>query len=84
MNLVEKVKQFQGNYAFVRWMNAEEYGKSKYVGSDFIQFDIVNISTMEYFETVFIKSSLILEVTVGGADIARIIAEVSSKLPEVY
>lgn len=65
---------------FLRWATAEEYGKLKYVGYDFVEFDIINLETMEFRETVLINSQLILEAMVGGADIARIIAEVSSKL----
>ena len=35
---------------------------------------------MNYQETMLIYAPLILEVSIGGADIARIIAEVSSKI----
>lgn len=35
---------------------------------------------MEYSETVLIHSPLILEVAIGGADVQRIVAEVSSKI----
>lgn len=83
MRLIQKLKQFERQYMFIRWATAEEYGKLKYVGYDFIEFDIINIETMEYVETVLINNQLILEVMVGGADIARIVAEVSSKLPSV-
>ena len=44
------------------------------------EFNIIDIDTMEYRETVLIHSPLILEVAIGGADIARIVAEVSSKI----
>ena len=82
MKLLKKLKEFEGNYAFIRWVNSEEYGKISYVGNDFIQFDIINVADMEYLETAFIKDSLILEVLIGGSDISRIIAEVSSKLTD--
>lgn len=82
MRLLNKLKEFEGNYAFIRWVNSEEYGKISYVGSDFVQFDIINVADMEYLETAFIKDSLILEVLIGGSDISRIIAEVSSKLTD--
>lgn len=81
MRLIQKLKQFERQYMFLRWATAEEYGKLKYVGHDFVEFDVINIETMEYVETVLINNQLILEVMVGGADIARIVAEVSSKLP---
>ena len=81
MKLIQKLKQFERQYMFIRWATAEEYGKLKYVGSDFVEFEVIDIHTMEYVETVLINTQLILEVMVGGADISRIIAEVSSKLP---
>lgn len=83
MRLIQKLKQFERQYVFIRWATAEEYGKLKYVGSDFIEFEVINVETMEYVETVLINTQLILEVMIGGADIARIVAEVSSKLPSV-
>lgn len=81
MKLIQKLKQFERQYVFLRWATAEEYGKLKYVGSDFVEFDVINVETMEYVETILINSQLILEIIIGGADISRIIAEVSSKLP---
>lgn len=83
MRLVQKLKQFERQYMFLRWATAGEYGRLKYVGSDFVEFEIIDIDTMEYLETVLINNQLILEVMVGGADISRIVAEVSSKLPSV-
>ncbi len=83
MRLIQKLKQFERQYVFIRWATAEEYGKLKYVGRDFIEFDVINTETMEYVETVLINSQMVLEVMIGGADIARIIAEVSSKLPSI-
>lgn len=81
MRLIQKLKQFERQYVFIRWATAEEYGKLKYVGSDFVEFEVINVETMEYVETVLINTQLILEVIIGGADISRIIAEVSSRLP---
>ena len=80
MNLVEKLKGYENQYMFIKWATGGEYGKLIYVGSDFIEFNIINVDTMEYSETVFIQASLILEVTIGGADVQRILAEVSSKM----
>jgi hypothetical protein len=37
---------------------------------------------MEYRETVMINSQLVLEVVFGGADVNRIVAEISSSLPD--
>ena len=51
-----------------------------YVGEDFVEFNIIDIETMKYKETILLYAPLILEVSIGGADIARIIAEVSSQM----
>lgn len=81
MRFIQKLKQFERQYLFLHWATAEEYGKLKYVGSDFLEFDVIDVDTMEYRETVLINSQLVLEAVVGGADISRIVAEVSSQLP---
>lgn len=81
MRFIQKLKQFERQYLFLRWATAEEYGKLKYVGQDFIEFEVIDVDSMEYRETVLINSQLIMEAMVGGADISRIVAEVSSKLP---
>ena len=83
MRLLQKLKQFERQYLFLRWATAEEYGRLKYVGSDFIEFEVIDIDTMEYSETILINNQLILEAVIGGSDISRIVAEVSSKLPSV-
>lgn len=80
MRLIEKLKEFEQKYMFIRWATGGEYGKLVYAGDDFIEFDIINIDTMEYSETVLIHSPLILEVSIGGADVSRIVAEISSKV----
>ncbi|HIS82297.1 hypothetical protein KID03_05620 [bacterium] len=80
MRLIEKLKEFEQQYMFIRWATGSEYGKLIYAGDDFVEFDVINIETMEYAETVFIHSPLILEVAIGGADISRIVAEMSSKI----
>ena len=80
MRLTEKLKELENQYMFIRWATGGEYGKLVYAGEDFIEFNIIDVDTMEYSETVLIHSPLILEVALGGSDIARIIAEVSSKI----
>lgn len=80
MRLVEKLKEYENQYIFVRWATGGEYGKLMYVGEDFIEFNIIDVETMNYKETVLIYAPLILEVSIGGADIARIVAEVSSQI----
>ncbi len=80
MRLIEKLKEYENQYMFIKWATGREYGKLVYAGEDFIEFDIVDVDTMEFSETVLIQSPLILEVSIGGADIARIVAEISSLL----
>lgn len=81
MRLVEKLKEYENQYMFIKWATGGEYGKLITAGDDFVEFDVINIDTMAYSETVLIHAPLILEVAIGGADVQRIIAEVSSKLP---
>ena len=81
MRLVEKLREFENQYMYVKWATGGEYGKLISTGDDYIELDVINVDTMEYAETIIIYSPLILEVAIGGADIHRIVAEVSSKLP---
>lgn len=80
MRLIDKLKGLENKYLFIRWAMGGEYGKLRYVGEDYIEFDVVDIETMSCHETLLISSSLILEVAIGGADISRIVAEISSNL----
>lgn len=80
MKLINRLKIFEQKYVFLRWATGAEYGKITYVGDDYVEFNIIDVDTMEYRETVIINSSLILETIFGGPDIARIIAEISSMI----
>ncbi len=80
MRLVEKLKDFENQYMFIKWATGGEYGKLIYAGEDFIEFNVIDVDTMDYSETVLIHAPLILEVAIGGADVQRIVAEVSSKI----
>lgn len=80
MKLVEKLKEYENQYLFIKWATGGEYGKLMYAGDDFIEFNIIDVDTMSYRETMLIYAPLILEVSIGGADIARIVAEVSSQM----
>ena len=82
MKLVNRLKVFEQKYVNLRWATGAEYGKVVYVGDDYIEFNIIDMDTMEYRETTIINSSLILEAIFGGPDIARIVAEISSMLPD--
>ena len=80
MNLLNRMKEFEGQYVFLRWATGAEYGKVILVGDDFIEFNIIDVYTMEYRETVIVNSSLILEAIYGGSDVSRILAEISSMI----
>lgn len=80
MKLINRLKIFEQKYVFLRWATGAEYGKVIYAGDDFVEFNIIDIDTMEYRETVIINSQLILEVVFGGPDVSRIVAEISSML----
>lgn len=79
MKMLEKLKEYENQYVFMRWATGGEYGKLMFVGEDFVEFNIIDIDTMSYKETMVIYFPLILEVAIGGADIARIVAELSLK-----
>ena len=80
MRLVEKLKEYENQYMFIKWATGGEFGKLIYAGEDFIEFNVIDVDTMDYSETVLIHAPLILEVAIGGADVQRIVAEVSSKI----
>ena len=79
MRMLERLKKFEKQYMFLRWVSGNEYGKLEFVGDDFIEFSVVDVDSMEYRETLLINSQLILEVAFGGADVSRIVAEISSQ-----
>lgn len=83
MRLIQKLKALEKAVVFLRWATDAEFGKIKYVGEDFIEFDILDMDTMEYTETVLINSQLILEVMISGFEISRVIAEMSAKISAV-
>lgn len=80
MKLINRLKSFEQKYVFLRWATGAEYGKIAYVGEDYIEFNIIDVDTMEYRETTVINSQLILEMIFGGSDISRMIAEISSMI----
>ena len=82
MKLINRLKMFEQQYVFLRWATGAEYGKLTYIGEDYVEFNIIDVDTMEYRETVIINSQLILEVVFGGADVSRILAEISAMMPE--
>lgn len=82
MKLLDRMKVFEHQYVFLRWATGAEYGKINYVGEDYVEFNIIDVDSMEYRETVIINSQLILEAVFGGPDISRIVAEISSMISE--
>ena len=82
MRLINRLKVFEHKYVFLRWATGAEYGKIEFVGDDYIEFNVLDPDTMEYRETVMINSQLVLEVIFGGADISRIVAEISAMQSE--
>lgn len=80
MLLVNKLKQFEQQIVFLKWTSASEFVKIKYVGHDFIEFDIINADTLEYEETILLNPDLILEVITSSIEIGRVIAGLSQKL----
>lgn len=82
MKLINRLKVFEQKYVFLRWATGAEYGKLVYVGEDYVEFNIIDVDTMEYRETTIINASLILEAIFGGPDLSRIVAEISSLLSD--
>ena len=80
MKLTEKLKEYEQQFMYIRWLTGGEYGKLLSAGDDYIEFEIINPDSMDFTETVIIQSGLVLEVSIGGSDIARIVAEISSKI----
>ena len=81
MRLADKLKLFERQLVFMKWGASEGYGRINYVGSDFLEFEILYADTLEYSDKILINMQLILEVVIKGSDIARILAEYSASLP---
>lgn len=80
--MIQKLKGLEKAVVFLRWATDAQFGRLKYVGEDFIEFEILDTNSMEYSEIVLINSQLILEVIVSGYDVARIIAEIAVNITE--
>lgn len=80
MRMIQKLKSLEKAVVFLRWVTDAQFGKIKYVGEDFIEFEVLDTDSMEYTETVLINSQLILEAIVSGYEVARIIAEIAVNL----
>ena len=77
MRMIQKLKGLEKAVVFLRWATDAQFGRIKYVGDDFIEFEVLDTDSVEYTETVLINSQLILEVIISGYEVARMIAEIS-------
>jgi hypothetical protein len=80
MFLMQKLKALEKQIMFIRWVTGEAYGKLQYVGNDFIEFTVIG-PDHEYGESIYLRPQLLLEVVVGGNEVAKIVAELSHNLP---
>lgn len=83
MNLVQKLKSYERKIVFARWEDTAEYGRIKYVGQDFIEFEIIDRDDLEYKEIVLINPNLLFEVVIESPDLDRVVVELCSNLPSV-
>lgn len=81
MRMVHKLKSYERAIVFMRWASDEEFGRIKYVGDDFVEFEILDMDEMSFTDTILINSQLILEVVVSGYEISKVKAEISASLP---
>ena len=80
MRMIQKLKALEKAIVFLRWATDAEFGRIKYVGEDFIEFEILDPETMEFKESFLINSQLILEVMISGYELSKLVAEVSVNL----
>jgi len=81
MNLIQKLKSFERKIVFMKWDETEEYGRIKYVGHDFIEFEIIDRGDLDYREIVLVNPNLIVEVVIASPELDRVVVEVCSNLP---
>ena len=81
MRMIQKLKALEKAIVFLRWATDADFGRIKYVGEDFVEFEVLDPDTMEFKESFLINSQLILEVMISGLELSRLVAEVSANLP---
>lgn len=81
MNLMQKLKSYERQIVFLKWEDSAEYGKIRYVGLDFIEFELIDREDLDYREVVLINPDLICEVVIASPDLDRVVIEVCSNLP---
>lgn len=84
MNLVQKLKSYERQIVFMRWEDTAEYGRIKYVGRDYIEFEIIDREDLDYKEVVLLNPNLIFEVVIESPDLDRVVVEVCSNLPSPH
>ena len=72
MRMIQKLKALEKAVVFLRWATDAQFGKIKYVGEDFIEFEVLDTDSMEYTETVLINAQMLLEVIVSGFEVSRV------------
>lgn len=84
MYLTQKLKSYERQIVFLRWAEeTAEYGRIKYVGHNFIEFEIIDREDLDYKEVVLINSDLIMEVVIASPDLDRVLVEFCSNLPSL-
>ena len=80
MRMIQKLKALEKAVVFLSWATDAEFVDIKYVGVEFIEFEILDMDSMEYTERVVINSQHYMEVMTSGFEISRVIAEICAKL----
>ncbi len=78
--MIQKLKALEKAIVFLRWAADAEFGRIKYVGEDFIEFEVLDPETMEFKESFLINAQLILEVMISGYELSKLVAEVAVNL----
>ncbi len=81
MYLSEKLKSLESKIVFMTWDTSAEYGKIKFVGHDYLEFEVIDRESFDYSKSVLINPNMILEIVMGSTEVNRLIAAVSCKLP---
>lgn len=81
MYLTQKLKSIEKQLVFMKWGNTADYGKIKYVGQDFIEFEVLDKETLEYNKAIIVNPNVVTEIVFQSPDINRVIAAISCNLP---
>jgi len=81
MYLTQKLKSYERQIVFMKWGDTSEYGRIKYVGQDFIEFEIIDKDDLDYAETVLVNPNLVVEIVIASPDLDRVKIQLCSNLP---